>query len=79
MTTPETDIRPAGRDEDETVVIPIVTLEEMPRLSEAERSSLAASLEKSEADMKAGKYATYSPEWLRHRFDEIYYGAHRRT
>lgn len=77
MMNSETGIQPAARDDNDTVIIPVVTLEEMPRLSETERSSLVASLEKSEADMKAGKYATYSPEWLRHRFEEIYHGAHR--
>ncbi len=54
------------------VVVPIVSLEELPHRTAEERATLIAELEETEAEMKAGHYTTYSPEWLRERFLEIF-------
>ena len=54
------------------IVVPIVSLEELPRRTADERATLIAGLEEAEADMKAGNYTPYSPEWLRARFLEIF-------
>ncbi|MBI5469881.1 hypothetical protein HY968_00970 [Candidatus Kaiserbacteria bacterium] len=62
---------------DETVIVPVISLEEMPRLTSAQRKTLIADLKRSEAAMKSGKYVTYSPEWLKQRFREVYNAAHR--
>jgi hypothetical protein len=56
----------------ETVILPVVSLEEMPRLSDDERESLIAELKRAQVSMEAGEYVTYSPEWLKQRFREIY-------
>jgi hypothetical protein len=61
--------QPARR---ETVIVPVLSLEEMPRLSDKERECLIAELKEAEESMKAGEYVTYSPEWLRQRFREVY-------
>ena len=52
----------------ETVLVPVVTLEEMPRLTSDERNDLIAELDQIETDMKAGAFEVYSREWLRNRF-----------
>ncbi len=59
-------------DRRDAVVVPVVSLEELPRLTAEEHTSLIAELEDAEAEMKAGHYTTYSPEWLRERFLEIF-------
>lgn len=56
----------------DAVVVPIVSLEELPHRTAEERASLFAELADAEADMKAGHYVTYSPEWLRERFLEVF-------
>ena len=54
------------------VVVPVVSLEELPHLTTEERATLISELEKTEAEMKAGQYFPLSPEWLRQRFLEIF-------
>ena len=49
----------------DTVLVPVVTLQEMPHITTAERENLAAEFDQIEADMKAGDFIAYSPEWLR--------------
>lgn len=56
----------------DAVVVPIVSLEELPRRTAEERASLIAKLADAEADIKAGHYVTYSPAWLRERFLEVF-------
>ena len=55
-----------------TVVVPIVSLEELPHRTAEERATLIAELEEAEADMKADHFTPYSPTWLRERFLEIF-------
>ena len=56
----------------DTIVVPVVSLEEVPRLTPQEREELVASLKETEADMQAGNYDTYSPEWLKDLFQKAY-------
>jgi len=39
----------------ETMVVPVITMEEVPVLSERERADFVASLKQAEADVAAGK------------------------
>ena len=52
--------------------MPIVSLERMPRMTAAQRTTFLAELELIEAAMKSGASETYSPEWLQQRFLNIY-------
>ena len=56
----------------DTVIVPIVSLERMPRMTAAQRTTFLAELELIEAAMKSGASETYSPEWLQQRFLNIY-------
>jgi len=56
----------------EAVVVPMVSLEEMPHVTPDERTAIVAELEQIEAEMDSGSFQTYSPEWLHQRFLEIY-------
>jgi len=51
-----------------TMVVPIVTLEEVPVPTEQERADLLASLKQSEADVAAGKAKPFDREAFRRRF-----------
>ena len=55
-----------------TILVPVVTLEEMPQLTNAERDRLRAEFDQIEAEMKAGNFILYSPEWLRGLFKEAF-------
>jgi hypothetical protein len=55
-------------NERDTVFVPVVSLEEMPRLTDDERAHLIAELDRTEADMTAGNFEVYSPEWLDKKF-----------
>ena len=59
-------------NERDTIIVPMVSLEEMPGLTADEHAAVIAELEQIEAEMEAGAFQTYSPEWLRQRFLEIY-------
>jgi hypothetical protein len=50
------------------VVVPIVTLEEVPVPSEREQAELLASLKQAEADVAAGKAKAFDREEFRRRF-----------
>ena len=54
------------------IVVPIVSLEELPHRTAAERATLIAELEETEIEMNAGYFTEYSPGWLRERFLEIF-------
>jgi hypothetical protein len=51
-----------------TMVVPTVTLEEVPVPTERERAELLASLEQAEADIAAGKAKPFDREEFRKRF-----------
>jgi hypothetical protein len=63
------DVKAVRRDR---IVVPAVSLEEVPRLTDAERTQLISELEQTEKAMKAGAFQLYSPEWLRQRFLKIF-------
>jgi hypothetical protein len=52
-----------------TVLVPSV--EEVPRISDAEREDLIASLKQSRADIAAGNFDVLTPGTLRKEFDAI--------
>ena len=52
----------------ETVAVPVVTVEEVPVLSERERADLVASLKQAEADVAAGKAKPFGREEFKKRF-----------
>jgi len=56
----------------DTVIVPIVSLERLPRMTLAQGAALLSELEVIEAGMTAGAYETYSPEWLKQRFLRAY-------
>ena len=49
-------------------MIPVISLEEFPTLTDTERIKLIAELDRTEADMIAGNFEVYSPEWLDKKF-----------
>jgi hypothetical protein len=55
------------------LLVPVV--EEVPRISGAERKALRSSLEKARADIAAGNYDVLTPEVLRGEFEDIFYHA----
>ncbi len=52
-----------------SILVP--TVEEVPRISDAERRTLRASLEQARADIAAGNYDVVTPASLRREFDRI--------
>ena len=52
----------------ETMIVPVVTMEEVPVLSERERAELVASLKQAEADVAAGKAKPFNREEFKKRF-----------
>jgi len=52
----------------ETMVVPIVTMEEVPVLTERERIDLVASLKQAEADVAAGTAKPFNREDFKKRF-----------
>jgi hypothetical protein len=59
------------------IVVPVVSLEEVPQLTDAERTQLVSELEQTEKAMEAGAFQSYSPEWLRQRFLKIFAPSHK--
>ena len=53
----------------DTIFVP--TVEEVPRISDAERAELLASLEESRAEYAAGNYHVLKPGMLRKEFEAI--------
>jgi hypothetical protein len=60
-----------------TTMVPVTTMEEVPVLSEAERTDLLKSLKEAEARTKAGEAADYDPKTFTKRLIEIYRGSRR--
>lgn len=60
-----------------TTMVPVTTMEEIPVLSDTERSELISSLEEAEARVQAGKALDYDPKTFRDRLIGIYRGAKR--
>lgn len=52
----------------ETVVVPVVTMVEVPVLSERERGEFVASLQQAEADVAAGRARPFNREEFEKRF-----------
>jgi hypothetical protein len=52
----------------ETIIVPVVTLEEVPVPSDGERDDLVASLKRAEADVAAGKAKPFDRETFKKRF-----------
>ena len=52
-------------DQTNTILVPMVTLQEMPQVTDAQRETLRAEFDQIVADMKAGDFIAYSPDWLR--------------
>ncbi len=59
---------PATKPEPETIFVPVVTMEEVPILSEEERDELLASLKEAEADFAAGRAELFDRESFMARF-----------
>ena len=53
----------------DTILVP--TVEAVPRITDAERAELLASLEQGRADIEAGNYDVIGPHTLRREFDAI--------
>ena len=60
-----------------TTMVPVTTMEEIPVLSDKERSELTASLKAAEARVKAGKGIDYDPKNFKDRLVGIYRGDKR--
>jgi hypothetical protein len=60
-----------------TTMVPVTTMEELPVLSDTERTELLAALKKAEARVKAGKAIDYDPKTFKDRLVGIYRGAKR--
>jgi len=58
-------------------MVPVTTMEEIPVLSDKERSDLADSLKKAESRIKAGKGIEYDPKTFKERLIGIYRGGKR--
>ena len=52
------------------ILVPVV--EEVPRISDAERKALRASLEKARTDITAGNYDVLTPAVLREEFESTF-------
>jgi hypothetical protein len=52
----------------ETMAVPVVTMEEVPVLTERERADLVASLKQAEADIAVGKAKPFDREEFKKRF-----------
>ena len=52
----------------ETMAVPVITMEEVPVLSEQERADLIASLKRAEADGAAGRAKPFDREEFKKRF-----------
>jgi hypothetical protein len=66
-------IKPLARTKGRrTTTVPVTTMEELPVLSEKERSRLLATLKKAEVRMRAGKGVDYDPKTFKKRLLQIY-------
>jgi len=60
-----------------TTMVPVTTMEEIPVLSDKERTELIDSLKAAEARTKAGKAIDYDPKTFKHRLIDIYRSSKR--
>jgi len=58
----------AGDPKRETMVVPVITMEEVPIPSDQERAELIASLKQAEADVAAGRAKPFNREEFKKRF-----------
>jgi hypothetical protein len=58
-----------------TVMMPVMTMEEVPVLSQAERAEMLASLQEAQARIAAGQYTVYDPNTFKDRLVAIYRAA----
>ena len=62
-------MKQADRDNNrETTAVPVLTMKEMPVLSEHERADLTASLKQAEADVASGRAKPFDREEFKKRF-----------
>jgi len=52
----------------DTLAVPVITMEEVPILSERERADLISSLKQAEADVAAGRAKPFNREEFKRRF-----------
>jgi hypothetical protein len=52
----------------ETMVVPVITMEEVPVLTEKERGDFVASLKQAEAEVAAGKAKPFNRQVFKRRF-----------
>ncbi len=60
-----------------TTSVPVTTMEDIPVLTDEERTALLASLKEAEAQIQAGNYTEYDRKKGRERFMRIYRGRKR--
>jgi hypothetical protein len=60
--------RPTLDPKRQTMVIPVLTMEEVPVLTDRERADFVASLKQAEADVAAGKAKPFNREEFTRRF-----------
>lgn len=60
-----------------TTSVPVTTMQEVPVLSEKERTELLTSLKRAESQIKAGQATDYDPKTFKKRLVQIYRGAKR--
>ena len=68
-----TTTKPAPDDGD-SLVVPSISLEEVERLTTAERENLVAELKAADARIDAGEFVVYDRADQRRRFERIYSG-----
>jgi hypothetical protein len=60
-----------------TTMVPVTTMEDIPVLTEEERTELLASIKEAEVEIKAGKGIDYDPKKFKDRLVGIYRRAKR--
>jgi hypothetical protein len=60
-----------------TTTVPVTTMEEIPILSDKERTALTDALKRAQARIKAGKGVDYDPQAFKERLMRIYRGGKR--
>jgi hypothetical protein len=65
----------ADKTKPATIMVPVMTMEEVPILSEEERAELIASLKEAEAEIAAGKGVPFNPETFRDEMLTLYRAA----
>jgi hypothetical protein len=66
-----------ARNRRQTTMVPVTTMDEVPVLTDEERTELLASLAQAESEIKAGKGADYDPKTFKDRLLRIYQGRKR--